>query len=41
MLPNSNHTIDLKFCADCGQPLNEKVENYLLECDYCLSKKTE
>lgn len=30
-----------KICTECGQTLNDKVENYLMECDYCLSKKAE
>lgn len=44
MLTNSDHAMrDLtkRICSECGQPLNEKVENYLMECDYCLSKKPE
>ncbi len=26
-------------CQQCGKPMNAK--GYLLECDYCLSKKNE
>ncbi|KAA9028484.1 protein YhfH [Niallia endozanthoxylica] len=30
-----------KVCAECGQIIDEKVESFLMECDYCLSKKEE
>lgn len=30
-----------KVCAECGQIIDEKVESFLMECDYCLSKKAE
>ncbi len=30
-----------KICAECGQMIDEKVESFLMECDYCLSKKEE
>ncbi|MFE8699461.1 protein YhfH [Cytobacillus sp. FJAT-54145] len=30
-----------KVCPECGQTVNEQAESYLMECDYCLSKKSE
>lgn len=30
-----NHTT----CADCGAPIDAR--SYILECDYCLSKKED
>jgi Zn finger protein HypA/HybF involved in hydrogenase expression len=33
--------IPKKVCADCGQPIEEQAESYLMECDHCLSKKVE
>ncbi|MBY0120407.1 protein YhfH [Bacillus sp. S/N-304-OC-R1] len=30
-----------KICQECGQSIKEHVETYLLECDRCLSKKSE
>ncbi|RID85100.1 YhfH family protein [Peribacillus asahii] len=30
-----------KQCAECGQQIQEQHESYLMECDYCLSKKEE
>lgn len=44
MSASSNQSIKdkrSKICSECGTMLSEKVDNYLMECDYCLSKKTE
>ncbi|WP_084786696.1 protein YhfH [Bacillus tuaregi] len=30
-----------KTCAECGQPIEEQAESYLMECDRCLSKRME
>lgn len=30
-----------KVCPECGETMNEQAESYLMECDRCLSKKTE
>jgi len=30
-----------KICPECGQTVNEQIESHLMECDRCLSKKTE
>ncbi|KAB2330209.1 YhfH family protein [Cytobacillus depressus] len=30
-----------RICAECGQKMNEHTESYLMECDRCLSKKSE
>ncbi|AIF44078.1 MULTISPECIES: hypothetical protein [Virgibacillus] len=28
-----------RTCPECGKPMEEK--SYLMECDYCLSKKED
>ena len=35
------NTLQKKICPECGQMLKEHIESYLMECDRCLSKKTE
>jgi YhfH-like protein len=30
-----------KECCECGQVIEEQAESYLMECDYCLSKRDE
>ena len=30
-----------KECCECGQIIEEQAESYLMECDYCLSKRVE
>jgi len=30
-----------KECSECGQIIEEQAESYLMECDYCLSKRPE
>ena len=30
-----------KECSECGQIIEEQAESYLMECDYCLSKRDE
>ena len=30
-----------KICPECGQLVKEQIESYLMECDRCLSKKSE
>lgn len=30
-----------KVCAECGQEMEEQAESYMMECDYCLSKREE
>ena len=30
-----------KHCSECGTPVFEQAESYLMECDHCLSKKDE
>ncbi|WP_075981686.1 protein YhfH [Bacillus massilinigeriensis] len=34
-------TLPKKVCPECGQQIEEQAESYLLECDHCLSKKSE
>lgn len=34
-------TLPPKQCPECGQVIEEQAESYLMECDHCLSKKTE
>lgn len=34
-------TLPKKMCPECGQPVKEQAESYLMECDRCLSKKSE
>nr|WP_295970877.1 protein YhfH [uncultured Bacillus sp.] len=34
-------TVLKKECAECGQVFEEQAESYLMECDYCLSKREE
>jgi ArsR family metal-binding transcriptional regulator len=34
-------TLPKKECAECGEPINEQAESYLMECDHCLSKRPE
>jgi len=33
------HTITTATCPECGQSIDEK--SFILECEYCLSKKEE
>lgn len=30
-----------KQCSECGQIIQEQAESYLMECDYCLTKRDE
>jgi DNA-directed RNA polymerase subunit RPC12/RpoP len=30
-----------KECPECGHHFIEQAESYLMECDYCLSKREE
>nr|WP_295972060.1 protein YhfH [uncultured Bacillus sp.] len=44
MMTNSKNPVQeltQKICSECGRTMDEKNENYLMECDYCLSKKSE
>ncbi|MDQ0268450.1 protein YhfH [Cytobacillus purgationiresistens] len=34
-------TLQKKVCPECGQQVSEQAESYLMECDRCLSKKSE
>lgn len=34
-------TLEKKICPECGQPMDEQAESYLMECDRCLSKREE
>ncbi|MFB6467108.1 protein YhfH [Cytobacillus sp. Hz8] len=34
-------TLPKKVCPECGQPIEEQAESYLLECERCLAKKSE
>lgn len=34
-------SVSHKECAECGQKIEEQAESYLMECDYCLSKREE
>lgn len=37
----STLSLSKKICPECGQVVKEKIESYLMECDRCLSKKSE
>ena len=44
MLQNSVETVkevQKKECPECGRIFEEKAPSYLMECDHCLSKRTE
>ncbi|WP_141995187.1 protein YhfH, partial [Bacillus sp. B4EP4a] len=28
-------------CSECGTHITEQAESYLMECDYCLSKRED
>jgi hypothetical protein len=30
-----------KECAECGQIMEEQAESYMMECDHCLTQRTE
>ncbi|MCR6098803.1 YhfH family protein [Salipaludibacillus agaradhaerens] len=30
-----------KACGECGEPLKELTESYFMECERCLTKKSE
>ncbi|GER68437.1 hypothetical protein BpJC7_21470 [Weizmannia acidilactici] len=34
-------TLPAKQCPECGQPIEEQAESYMMECEHCLSKKEE
>lgn len=34
-------SIPAKQCSECGAPVFEQAESYLMECDRCLSKNEE
>lgn len=33
--------ISNKICSECGEPLEELAESYMMECEHCLAKKDE
>ena len=35
------NNLQKKICPECGQLLKDHIESYIMECDRCLSKKTE
>lgn len=30
-----------KICVECGEPMEEQAESYVIECERCLAKKDE
>lgn len=30
-----------KVCAECGEPMEEQAESYLMECERCLAKRED
>lgn len=30
-----------KVCPECGEPMEEQAESYMMECEHCLAKKEE
>ncbi|UTR16489.1 YhfH family protein [Salipaludibacillus sp. LMS25] len=30
-----------KTCPECGEPIKELTESYFMECERCLTKKSE
>lgn len=30
-----------KICLECGEPMEEQAESYMMECEHCLAQKDE
>lgn len=37
----STLNLQKKICPECGQTVKEQIESYLMECERCLSKRSE
>lgn len=40
-LMEEKQMVEMKVCPECGEEMLEQHDAYLLECDRCLSKKSE
>lgn len=34
-------SIPKRVCPECGEPMEEQAESYMMECERCLAKKAE